>query len=432
MATERVLSFTEARSAVERIASALLPSLPERVSLTRAAQRVLAQDIVADRDLPPFPRSTRDGFAVRAADLLHPPVRLRVLGEISAGLDPASVLPELPQGSAVEIMTGASLPAGADAVVMVEYTSRIDGTTVEVQRSALPSENVVAIGSEAHAGDVLLKSGTPLDYAALATAASVGRAEISVFARPRVAILSTGNELVDIATQPGQYQIRNSNSYSLAAQVEAAGGHPVILPIAPDEPESLLGLLLHGLRYDLLLITGGVSMGKHDLVEPALMRIGARFHFTGAAIQPGKPIVFGEVPNESVLKEEIADQRKDQNARITIPFFGLPGNPVSTMVCFELFVGPVLDALRGATPRPLLFTQARLASHLKTKTGLTRFLPAVLSGALSDTQVDLVRWQGSGDVVATARANCYIVVPPDRETIAAGEYVSILLRGAEL
>jgi molybdopterin molybdotransferase len=410
-----ILSFTDARRTVEHIAASLAGIGTERVKLAQARNRVLATPVIADRDLPPFPRSARDGYAVRSADLIHAPATLRLAGEIRAGGDPNSVCSNLKPGDVVGIMTGAAVPPGADAVVMIEHTSLSGDSLVEIRSSARPSENVVPTGSEARCGATLLKRGTRLDFAAIATAASVGATDIEVFSQPRVAILSTGDEVVPAESRPGPYQIRNSNAYSLAAQVSVAGGEPVILPIAPDEPNGLSKAIAEGLRYDLLLVTGGVSAGKYDLVEPVLEEYKALFHFSGANIQPGKPVVFCEA----------------SLAGRTIPVFGLPGNPVSTMVCFELFVRPIIDGLCGANPRTLVFPQARLASDLKRKIGLTRFLPGILSGSLDDSVVELVSWQGSGDVVATARANCYIVVPPDREHIPAGDFVSILLRGAE-
>ncbi len=185
-----------------------------------------------------------------------------------------------------------------------------------------------------------------------------------------------------------------------------------MLPIAPDRAEPLRELIEQGLEADLLLLSGGVSMGKYDLVERIFAELDAEFFFTGAQIQPGKPIVFGRASASDAEKATY--------------FFGLPGNPVSTMVCFELFGRPMIEALSGASPNPLRFLQARLKSDVKTKTGLTRFLPAQLSGEFADTEVELVRWQGSGDMVSTARANCYLVIPPDREKFAAGEMVSVL------
>ena len=408
-----LLPFREARKRVEVEAARLRPSGVEAVRLLRSQGRVLAEEVVADRDLPPFPRATRDGYAVRAADLARLPAELKVIGEIRAGaaLDPG--LGPVASGCAAEIMTGAPVPAGADAVVMVEYTSR-QGDRVSLQRAVAAGENVVPRGSEARRGDVLLPRGMRMTPASIAAAAAAGKAEVRVHQRPRVAILSTGDELVEIAAEPGENQIRNSNSYSLAAQVKAAGGDPAQLAIAPDQREPLRRLLEEGLAADLLLVTGGVSAGKHDLVEEVLSQLGAEFLFTGALIQPGRPVVFGRAP-----------RRPGADAT---PFFGLPGNPVSTMVCFELFARPVLDALSGAPPAPLQFVKARLKSEVKTRTGLTRFLPAVLSGEFEEAEVEMVRWQGSGDVAGAARANCYLVVPPDKEKLAAGEMVSILMR----
>ena len=408
-----LLPFREARKRVEVEAARLRPSGVEAVRLLRSQGRVLAEEVVADRDLPPFPRATRDGYAVRAADLARLPAELKVIGEIRAGaaLDPG--LGPVASGCAAEIMTGAPVPAGADAVVMVEYTSR-QGDRVSLQRAVAAGENVVPRGSEARRGDVLLPRGMRMTPAAIAAAAAAGKAEVRVHRRPRVAILSTGDELVEIAAEPGENQIRNSNSYSLAAQVKAAGGDPAQLAIAPDQREPLRRLLEEGLAADLLLVTGGVSAGKHDLVEEVLSQLGAEFLFTGALIQPGRPVVFGRAP-----------RRPGADAT---PFFGLPGNPVSTMVCFELFARPVLDALSGAAPSPLQFVKARLKAEMKTRTGLTRFLPAVLSGEFEEAEVEMVRWQGSGDVAGAARANCYLVVPPDAEELAAGEMVSILMR----
>lgn len=407
-----LLPFRQARKLVEAEAARLRPAGAEAVPLVRGLGRVLADEVTADRDLPPFPRATRDGYAVRSADLARLPAELKVVGEIRAGgaLDP-SLIPLAP-GCAAEIMTGAPVPAGADAVVMVEYTAR-RGNQVKIERGAVAGENVVPTGSEARRGDVLLPRGTRMTPAAIAAAAAAGKVEVRVHLRPRVAILPTGDELVEIASEPAENQIRNSNSYSLAAQVEAAGGDPVQLAIAPDEREPLRRLLEQGLGADLLLVSGGVSAGKHDLVEEVLSELGAEFLFTGALIQPGRPVVFGRAPRRS-------------GAGAT-PFFGLPGNPVSTMACFELFVRPVLDALSGAVPAPLQFVKARLKSEVKTRTGLTRFLPAVLTGEFEETEVEMVHWQGSGDVAAAARANCYLVVPPDREKLAAGEMVSILV-----
>jgi molybdopterin molybdotransferase len=406
----KLLSFSEARRAVETYAARVSPSDPELLPLLEAAGLVLAEELRADRDFPPFPRSTRDGFAVRSKDVRAVPARLRRTGEIRAGASEEQSAIQVNSGEAVEIMTGAPVPAGADAVVMVEYTER-SGETVTVKRSVAAGDNAVAMGAEARQGDVMVTRGTRVNHSIVAVAAAIGRAQVAVHRRPRVAILATGDEVVDINLRPGPNEIRNSNSYSLAAQVQAAGGEAMILPVARDEADELALLLRKGFEADLLLITGGVSMGKYDLVEQVLASFVAEFFFTGALIQPGKPVVFGEVALDGART----------------PFFGLPGNPVSTMVTFQLFVQPLLDGLSGAKPRPLPFAQAMLKADFSSKTGLTRFLPARLSGAFEKPEVELIRWQGSGDLMASSQANCYIVVPPEKEQFRAGENITVLM-----
>ncbi len=293
-----VLSFEEARRVVEEQAALILAdgirSGPtESVDLLAACGRVLVEPVLADRDLPPFPRSTRDGYAVRSADLSQLPATLDVIGEIKAGEKLESIPSNIDGGQAAAIMTGAPVPAGADAVVMVEYTTR-HGERVEIARGVADGENIVPRGAEARQGSVLVERGDRLTDAAIALAASAGKSRLQVYKRPRVAVLTTGDEIVDVAATPGPTQIRNSNSYSLAAQILKAGGQPVLLPVAPDEPRALRQLIELGLKSDLLLLTGGVSMGRYDLVEQVLSEMQAEFFFTGAKIQPGRPVVFGK------------------------------------------------------------------------------------------------------------------------------------------
>jgi molybdopterin molybdotransferase len=409
-AEPKLPTFVEARRIVEAYAATVAPTDPQLLSLLDASELVLAEDLHADRDFPPFPRSTRDGFAVRAAETSAAPARFRVVGEIRAGATTEQSNVEVKPGSAVEIMTGAPVPRGADAVLMIEYTQR-EGEFITAQREVSSGENVVAAGAEARKGDTMVAPGTRVNHTTVAVAAAVGRAEVAVHRRPTVAILATGDELVDINLPPGPNEIRNSNSYSLAAQVQAAGGEPLILPVARDEAEEIALFLRKGAQSDLLLITGGVSMGKYDLVEQVLASFEAKFFFTGALIQPGKPVVFGEFEDDGAL----------------VPFFGLPGNPVSTMVTFQLFVRPLLDALSGAKPQALAFAQAVLKKEFTSKTGLTRFLPARLDGGVERSEVELIRWQGSGDLMAASKANCYIVVPPDKERFAAGEMATVMM-----
>jgi len=419
----KVLSFEDARRVVEEQAAVILAAhaearATESVDLLAAAGRVLAEPVMADRDLPPFPRSTRDGYAVRSADLSQLPVTLDVIGEIKAGEKLERIPQDIGMGQTASIMTGAPVPVGADAVVMVEYSSPRNsqaGVQVEITRSVVPGENIVSRGSEARAGARLLDCGVRLNAAAVALAASVGKSRLQVYQLPQVAVLTTGDEIVDVATAPGPTQIRNSNAYSLGAQIRLAGGEPLLLPVAPDELQGLRRLIEQGLEADLLLMTGGVSMGRYDLVEQALSEIDAEFFFTGAKIQPGRPVVFGKYSTGVAAGEYPGTY-----------FFGLPGNPVSTMVTFELFARPILEVLAGQLPRQLPFLHAKLKREVRTKTGLKRFLPAILSGECDKSEVELVAWQGSGDIAATAGANCYIVIPEDREHIAAGEWVALM------
>lgn len=415
-----VLSFEDARHLVEAQAGVVQTVESESVALLEAAGRVLADPILADRDLPPFPRSTRDGYAVRSADLSPIPATLDLVGEIKAGERLDRILAGIGVGQAVSIMTGAPVPAGADAVVMVEHTTP-KTKSVEITRAVAPGENIVPRGAEARQGSTLVQRGARLHAAAIALAASAGKPQLLVYQRPRVAILTTGDEIVSLTNIPGPTQIRNSNSYSLATQIRDAGGIPVLLPIAPDEPERLRNWIEQGLKSDLLLMTGGVSMGRYDLVEQVLAEMQAEFFFTGAKIQPGRPVVFGRCGPGTCGAGTPAGDRSAY-------FFGLPGNPVSTMVTFELFARPLLEALAGMSPQKLLFVHAKLKSEVRVKPGLKRFLPAVLSGEFENSCVELVPWQGSGDIAATARANCYIVIPEDRDCITSGEFVPVLMQ----
>jgi molybdopterin molybdotransferase len=399
-----MLSYEQARNKViEEVGKRKGPRATAGVSVWEALGLVLAQEVKTDREYPPFDRSTRDGYAVRSNDAA-PGAQLKCVGEIKAG---DTVREALVAGTCLQIMTGAAVPAGADAVVMIEHTGR-EGDLVRFERAAQRGQNIVPRGSEAAAGQTILTPGMRLGYAELALAAQVGAVNLQCAKRPRVAILSTGDEVVLIDENPGEFQIRNSNSVSLAAQVRIAGGEPVVLGNAADRIEDLREKIERGLKEDALVLSGGVSMGKYDLVESALKAMGAEFFFDAVAIRPGKPAVFG------VCKEK--------------PVFGLPGNPVSTMVTFELFVAPSIDLLSGAEARALPLVEARLGEAMKEKTGLTHFLPARVEWRGAVPEVKALKWQGSGDITALAKANCFLVVPADREKIEVGEYVSVLLR----
>jgi molybdopterin molybdotransferase len=400
--------YEQAAEIVATRAAALRHRQPlrEHVGLNAARGRVLAQPLHADRDQPPFARSTRDGFACRAAEAsAH--AWLEIDGAIKAGDTPAG---RLEPGTAWEIMTGAPGPDGAEAVAMVEHVEVLgDKVRLVPPRTLRVGENFVSRGAEARAGDLLLDAGAEITFAQIAIAATCGFAMVEVYRRPRVAILTTGDELVPVDAKPGPAQVRNSNAPMLAALVEAYGGEAVALPPAADEAEALDAALAELANADMLLISGGVSAGKFDLVEPALLRAGAKFHFTGVRIQPGKPLVFGETER--------------------LPFFGLPGNPVSSAVTFLLFGTQVLAALAGNRAGGPKFAQARLsaATDKKARPGLTRFLPGTCTFAGTIPEVELVPWQGSGDLAALSRSNCFLVIPEDAGFLEAGETVRILL-----
>ncbi len=329
-------------------------------------------------------------------------------------------------------MTGAPVPRGADAVVMLEHVEAAgDFVRLLPPRTVDAGENIVARGAQARKGEVLLPAGTAIGAAQIALAATCGCAAVEVYRKPRVAILATGDELVPVNKSPAPGQIRNSNAPMLAAMVAAHGGEPWVLPIAADTEKALdaalAKILAPSAQADLLLITGGVSAGKFDLVEPALVRAGARFHFTGVRIQPGKPTVFGEIPSRRRSESARSSTKLIQNQNGTMYCFGLRGIPVSSAVTFLLFAAPILRALCGSREAEPHFALARLAADVKTKPGLARFLPAACTFAGPVPEVALVEWQGSGDIAAMARANCFLVVPEDTDRIRAGETVRILL-----
>jgi molybdopterin molybdotransferase len=409
MSFERVLAYEEAAKAISSYAVQLRQRQREieRVSLNAALDRILATAMFADRDQPPFPRSTRDGFACRSSEACQR-IPLKIIGQIPAG---AHWEGTVSAGQAVEIMTGAPVPEGADCVVMLEHVHQEKGhVSLLASQKIAPKENIVLQGAEAKKGELLLDEGTRMRAQEFALAATNGHNELTVYSKPKIAILATGDELVEIDCQPLPHQIRNSNSYSLAAQVKAAGGEPIHLPIVADNHQALRRVMAEIPPVNMLLLSGGVSAGKYDLVEEILAERNAEFFFTGVRIQPGKPVVCGSI---SLQREQ------------PIPFFGLPGNPVSTMVTFALFVQPVLEALQGAhisTPR---FALATLWEPVRRKEGLTRFLPAICDPTTAE--VRLIPWQGSGDMAATARANCYLVMPSDRSQLNSGETVKVLL-----
>ena len=391
------LTFAEARACVLREVRTSME--PRQVSLAEAEGSVLAEEVVADRDYPPFRRSARDGFAIRAADA---PGELTVTGQVRAGFAfSGTVGPR----EAVEIMTGAPLPDGADAVVMVEHTGRA-GDRVRIERPAKAGDNFTPRGAEAGANEIILHAGQRIGYTEAALVASVGRTAIAVYRRPRVAIVPTGDEVVEASEIPSPVQIRNSNAAALAVQVRRAGGIAEVLPVARDNEASTRASIERGLQADLLLLSGGVSAGKYDIVKQVLANLGAEFFFDRVAIQPGQPLVFGKAQGKF--------------------FFGLPGNPASTMITFEVIARAAIEKMQGIACPALPLLKARLTAPVRHKTGLTRFLPAHVSN--DGATIEPLPSQGSGDLAALARCNAFLVTDPEREEWAAGDDIRVLMK----
>jgi molybdopterin molybdotransferase len=405
-----MITWQEARCIIcETVAERSNPTETESLALEDTLGRVLAEEICADRPYPPFNRSTRDGYAIRCADLAQLPRSLPLTGEIRAG---QSLERALQPGECAAIMTGAPVPAGADAVVMREFV-HAENESVMFERAANPGENIVPLGSEAKAGQTLLLPGVRLGYAELALAAQVGGAAVRVHGLPRMAILSSGDEVVAHDETPGPFQIRNSNSVALSRLAALSGAEPVVLGNAADDHGALRDAIEHGLAEDALVLSGGVSMGKYDLVEEVLTDLGAELFFDAVAIRPGRPAVFGYCQGK--------------------PVFGLPGNPLSTMVTFELLVAAALDILSGAAPRSLAMLGAKMArAPQQHNPSLAHFLPAKLSWDNDEPIVEEIAWQGSGDLVALTLANCFLYVPRGQSRLAAGEWARVLPRRGAL
>jgi len=406
-----MLSYAAARAKVIEVICARRCAPPPPTETIEFAEdplrvlgRIVAEDVRADRNYPPFDRSTRDGFALRAADAAQPGAKLRLIGESRAGVPFDGIVEP---GTCVQIMTGASLPRGANSIVMNEH-ARSEGEYVVLNEAAREGAHFALEGQETRVGESVIARGKRLSYAELAIAAQVGRTRLVVAKKPRVAILSTGDELVRLDQAPTKYQIRNSNNVSLAAQVVLAGGEPLMLGTAPDNLVELRAHIQQALAADIVALTGGVSVGKYDLVEQVLREMGAEFYFDAVAIRPGKPAVFGFCHGK--------------------PVFGLPGNPVSTMVTFELFVVPAIELLSGYKPHPLALLRAKLAHPLNEKPPLAHFLPARVSWPEGEPVVEAIHWEGSGDIGSVVKGNCFLVVHDAKLVYAAGEMADVLPR----
>ncbi len=394
-----------------RIVRERTPPLPiEHVLLDEALGRVLAEDIIADTDLPPFNRAQMDGYAVRASDTSNPPARLRVVGEAAAGRGWRGRLRE---GQAVRIMTGAPVPAGADSVQQVEVTREENGgALVEIARATTPGQFIVKQASEITAGAIVLRAGETVNAAMMAALAAFGYAEVAVRKRPRVAVLATGSELVAVSERPGPDQIRDSNSYSLSAYAALAGATIERLPFEGDDLEGLKEIIsTSAARADTIILSGGVSMGIYDFTKTALGELGAEIFFERVALRPGKPTVFARLPAPS-----------------GVLVFGLPGNPVSVSVTFNLFARTALRAMQGAgEDAALIEERAVLGRFVKGVTERTSYLPAKLNtDARGRLVAELLKWGGSSDFVAFTRATALIIVPEGARMLDAGAEVNIV------
>ncbi|MBI3866166.1 MAG: molybdopterin molybdotransferase MoeA [Planctomycetia bacterium] len=413
-----MLTVAEAIAAIVRETSRLSAV---RVKLADALGRVLAEDAVSDLDSPPFDKALMDGYAIRAADAARPDARLRVIDEVLAGqVSRQSVGP----GEAIRIMTGALVPIGADAVVPVERTrleeAERDQTVVVVNPAGLSvGKNILKRGASTRQGTRVVPAGRTLRMQEIGALAELGRAEVAVFPAPRVAVLATGDELVPVEQTPGPGQIRNSNESMLVAQLRSMGAVAHPLGVARDDPAELRNRIGKGLAHDVLLLSGGVSAGKLDLVPAALAEAGVRQVFHKVLVKPGQPIWFG-------VKEPSGATRPVGAVRPCC-VFGLPGNPVSSMVCCELFVRTAIRALAGiepAEPRPMRGTLTRDHRNVGNR---PTYHPAKWEWTEQGGRVEPVKWVGSADLGATVEANALAVFADADRNYTSGSIVDVLL-----
>jgi molybdopterin molybdotransferase len=376
----------------------------EPVRLEQSLGRVLAEDIRANRDLPPYDVSAMDGFAVRSADLNNTPAELEIIEDIKAGDMPRQAVQA---GQCARIMTGAPMPQGADAVIRVEDTQALPGNSVQIRTAAKPGHDVRLQGENMRNCEVALAAGTEITPGVVGVLATVKAAQMQVYRRPRVAILSTGNELEALDEPLDPNKIPDSNSYALMAQMQALGIEPTLLGIARDDPDELADYLRRGLEYDVLLVSGGTSVGVHDYVRPTIEALGVQMRFWRVALRPGHPIAFGTLAKTAV--------------------FGLPGNPVSSMVCVEQFVIPALRRMMGHARLYRRTVPARLAHPVKMRPGRTEFIRVQLTRDTAGYVASSTGTQSSGVLLSMAKADGLLVVPSDSTGLAAGEQVTVQL-----
>ena len=376
----------------------------ESVRLPQSLNRILAEDIVADSDLPPFDRSQMDGYAVRAADVAAVPARLKIVGESAAG---AGWHHEMKAGEAVRIMTGAPVPAGADAVQQVELTRESDAQ-VEILEPVELGRSIVRQGNEIKSGTTVLRAGDQITAETIATLASFGYGQVKVARRPRLAVMATGSELVDVDRKPGRDQIRDSNNYTIEAYASQSNAIVERLPLVGDQTNELKAIIREAAeRSDVMVTSGGVSMGVYDFTKAAMKEVGAEIFFERVALRPGKPTVFGRLGSTLI--------------------FGLPGNPVSVAVTFALFVRTALRAMQGAGATMLDEDHALLARDVKGSIDRESYLPAVLRTDEKGTLIaEPLKWGGSSDFVAFAKATALVNLPAGDRLVNRGSIVRIV------
>jgi molybdopterin molybdotransferase len=394
-------------TALAEVLQAAAPLAPERTALLGTLGRVAAEDIASTRTVPAAANSAMDGYAVRHQDLGPAPLRV-------VAIVPAGSVPETPvtAGTAVKLFTGSVIPSGADTVVRIEDVEKRDDDAVLVLRPPARGANVRPAGEDVQPGQVVVTAGTVIGPADIGVLASLGRTTMLVHQRPRVTILSTGSELVEVDETPGPAQVVNTNAYALAAAVRDAGGEPVVLPIVRDRPEDLEGVLAEAARADVMLTSGGVSVGDLDYVRGALDALGVERVFWGVAQKPGKPLTFGRFGRRLV--------------------FGLPGNPVSALVCFYLYVRPALRRLQGHRRVHLPVTSARLARPVRKAAGLTEFVRVQLAETGDGLVATALPAQGSGVLSALAGGAALLIGPADTPELAAGVTYRVILLGDSL
>jgi molybdopterin molybdotransferase len=398
------MEYLSVKSAQKIVLESVVVLDAESVKLEKTLGRVLAEDVYANRDIPPYDVSAMDGYAVRSADIRQVTATLDITEDIKAGDMPTRAVRA---GQCARIMTGAPMPDGADTVIRVEDTKSISEHSVQISRSAKSGHDVRKRGESMRNGDVVLTAGTEITPGVIGVLATVKRVQVKVYRYPRVAILSTGNELEDIDEPVDPDKIPNSNSYALMAQVQALGIEPSLLGIARDDPAELEEYLQRGLRFDVLLVSGGTSVGLHDYVRPTIEALGVKMKFWRVAMKPGHPVAFGSIAGTFV--------------------FGLPGNPVSSMVCFEEFVAPALRSMMGHARLYRRTIVARLTHDVKHQPGRTEFIRVSLAKREGGYDATATGAQGSGMLLSMARADGLMVVPAVFTGLAAGEQVAVQL-----